>query len=144
MFDIGFWEIMLISIIGLVVLGPQRLPIAIRSVLKWINTAKGMANSVKSEISQELKLHEMNENMIKASQQGLDAIEPGLQASIDEMKKSTSELTRPYPKNTDDVLNEKDNKVTSTTDNEPKLEEKSQSVTSDTIQASTTAPQQEK
>lgn len=144
MFDIGFWEIMLISIIGLVVLGPQRLPIAIRSVLKWINTAKGMANSVKSEISQELKLHEMNENMIKASKQGLDAIEPGLQASIDEMKKSTSELTRPYPKNTDDVLNEKDNKVTSTTDNEPKLEEKSQSVTSDTIQASTTAPQQEK
>lgn len=144
MFDIGFWEIMLISIIGLVVLGPQRLPIAIRSVLKWINTAKGMANSVKSEISQELKLHEMNENMIKASQQGLDAIEPGLQASIDEMKKSTSELTRPYPKNTDDILNEKDNKVTSTTDNEPKLEEKSQSVTSDTIQASTTAPQQEK
>ena len=144
MFDIGFWEIMLISIIGLVVLGPQRLPIAIRSVLKWINTAKGMANSVKSEISQELKLHEMNENMIKASQQGLDAIEPGLQASIDEMKKSTSELTRPYPKNTDDILNEKDNKVTSTTDNEPKLEEKSQSVTSGTIQASTTAPQQEK
>ena len=144
MFDIGFWEIMLISIIGLVVLGPQRLPIAIRSVLKWINTAKGMANSVKSEISQELKLHEMNENMIKASQQGLDVIEPGLQASIDEMKKSTSELTRPYQKNTDDILNEKDNKVTSTTDNEPKLEEKSQSVTSDTIQASTTAPQQEK
>lgn len=144
MFDIGFWEIMLISIIGLVVLGPQRLPIAIRSVLKWINTAKGMANSVKSEISQELKLHEMNENMIKASKQGLDAIEPGLQASIDEMKKSTSELTRPYQKNTDDILNEKDNKVTSTTDNKPKLEEKSQSVTSDTIQASTTAPQQEK
>ncbi|MDA7747369.1 Sec-independent protein translocase protein TatB, partial [Psychromonas sp.] len=48
MFDIGFWEIILISIIGLVVLGPQRLPIAIRSVMKWVNAAKSMANSVKA------------------------------------------------------------------------------------------------
>ena len=38
MFDIGFWEMALIFIIGLVVLGPERLPIAIRSVMKWINT----------------------------------------------------------------------------------------------------------
>ena len=96
MFDIGFWEIMLISIIGLVVLGPQRLPIAIRSVLKWVNTAKSMANSVKNEISQELELHEMNEKMIKASKQGLDQLDPDLKASIDEMRSSVEELTHPY------------------------------------------------
>ena len=96
MFDIGFWEIMLISIIGLVVLGPQRLPLAIRSVLKWVNTAKSMANSVKNEISQELELHEMNEKMIKASKQGLDQLDPDLKASIDEMKSSVEELTHPY------------------------------------------------
>lgn len=96
MFDIGFWEIVLISVIGLVVLGPQRLPIAIRSVLKWINTAKNMANSVKNEISQELELHEMNQNMLDASKKGLDNLDPGLQASIDEMKSSVDALTRPY------------------------------------------------
>ncbi|TEW56628.1 Sec-independent protein translocase subunit TatB [Psychromonas sp. RZ22] len=104
MFDIGFWEIMLISVIGLVVLGPQRLPIAIRSVVKWINAAKSMINSVKSEISQELELHEMNENMIKASKKGVDALDPGLQASIDEMKNSVNELTRPYQKSTVDLM----------------------------------------
>jgi sec-independent protein translocase protein TatB len=96
MFDIGFWEIALISIIGLVVLGPERLPTAIRSVMQWINTAKGMANSVKSEISQELKLHEMNENMIKANKDGLDSLDPELKKSIDEMKKSAQELVNPY------------------------------------------------
>jgi len=96
MFDIGFWEIALISIIGLVVLGPERLPTAIRSVMQWINTAKSMANSVKSEISQELKLHEMNENMIKASKDGLDSLDPDLKNSIDEMKKSAQELVTPY------------------------------------------------
>jgi len=100
MFDIGFWEIMLISIIGLVVLGPQRLPVAIKSVLRWVNTAKTMANSVKNEISQELELQEMNENMIKATKQGLDNIDPNLKASIDKMKTNVEDLTQPYQADT--------------------------------------------
>lgn len=103
MFDIGFWEIILISIIGLVVLGPERLPTAIRSVMRGINTAKGMANVVKTEISQELKLHEMNENMIKASKQGLSDLDPQLQQSIDEMKEAAQEVTRPYQVNDEDL-----------------------------------------
>ena len=37
MFDIGFWELLLIAIIGLVVLGPERLPVAIRTVRNWIS-----------------------------------------------------------------------------------------------------------
>lgn len=138
MFDIGFWEMMLISIIGLVVLGPQRLPTAIRSVLKWINTAKGMANSVKTEISQELKLHEMNENMINASKKGLDTLEPGLQASVDEMKKSASELTRPYQNTVDEALNAQTKTPTDT----PPLKEQTKSVSPNTDSAP--APQQEK
>jgi len=96
MFDIGFWEMALIFLIGLVVLGPERLPIAIRSVMKWINTAKTMANSVKTEISQELKIQEMNENMINATKKGLNALDPDLKKSIDEMKKMAKEATRPY------------------------------------------------
>lgn len=96
MFDIGFWEIVVISVIGLIVLGPERLPTAIRSVIAWINTAKNIANSVKTEISQELKLQEMNENMIKASKQGLSDLDPELQKSIEEMQQSAKEVTRPY------------------------------------------------
>lgn len=96
MFDIGFWEMALISIIGLVVLGPERLPVAIRSVMKWINTAKSMANSVKSEISQELNIQEMNENMIESTKKGLSSLDPDLQKSVDEMKKAAQELIQPY------------------------------------------------
>ncbi|RBW48018.1 Sec-independent protein translocase TatB [Psychromonas sp. B3M02] len=104
MFDIGFWEIVLISVIGLVVLGPQRLPIAIRTVVKWVNTAKNMANSVKNEISQELELHEMNENMLKKSKQELEQLNPNLKASIDEMKQDVEQLTQPYKNNVDDII----------------------------------------
>lgn len=130
MFDIGFWEMALISIIGLVVLGPQRLPIAIRSVLKWVNAAKNMANTVKSEISQELDLHEMNENMIKASKQGLKQLDPDLKASIDEMKSSVETLNRPYQNNVDDLMNAKNNEATpidDSTNNQSTLSENSTS-----------------
>ena len=63
MFDIGFWELVLISVVGLVVLGPERLPVAIRSVSKFVGQAKSMANSVKDELSHELKVQELQENL---------------------------------------------------------------------------------
>ena len=66
MFDIGFWELVLISVVGLVVLGPERLPVAIRSVSKFINGAKAMANGVKDELTQELKIQELQDNLKKA------------------------------------------------------------------------------
>jgi sec-independent protein translocase protein TatB len=113
MFDIGFWEIALISVVGLIVLGPERLPTAIRSVMQWINTAKSMANSVKSEITEELKLHElneMNENMIKATKEGLENLDPALQQSIDEMKKNAEELVNPYKAEASQAGDNKSNK----------------------------------
>ena len=103
MFDIGFWELVLIAIIGLVVLGPERLPGAIRSVIHWITTVKDIANSVKTEVTQELKLHEINENMIKASKKELSDLDPELKKSIDEMKKTADQLSRPYKKDIDDI-----------------------------------------
>ncbi len=110
MFDIGFWELVVISVIGLVVLGPERLPGAIRSVMHWVTTVKEMANSVKTEVAHELKLHEINENMIKASKKGLSDLDPELKQSIDQMKETADQLSRPYKKEVDDInqsLNEK-------------------------------------
>lgn len=98
MFDIGFWEIALIFVIALIVLGPEQLPAAIRSVIKWINAAKSLANSIKKEINQELKIQEMNENMIKATKKGLTDLDHDLQKSVDEMKQAAQELTHPYKK----------------------------------------------
>jgi len=90
MFDIGFWEIVLISVIGLIVLGPERLPIAIRSVMRWINSAKSIANTAKAEISQELKLHEMNQEINKVSKTKVSDLTPELKQSIDDIKQTLS------------------------------------------------------
>ena len=134
MFDIGFWELVVISIIGLIVLGPERLPGAIRSVMHWVTTVKEMANSVKTEVAHELKLHEINENMIKASKKGLSDLDPELKQSIDQMKETAEQLSRPYKKELDDIkqsLNENpdDNKlqkqnITESQENSPTTQDK--------------------
>jgi len=131
MFDIGFWEIVLISIIGLVVLGPQRLPVAIRSVMKWVNTAKNMANSVKNEISQELELHEMNEKMIKANKQGLDQLDAELKASIDKMKRTADDLKHPYKNKDNNPVSPKVNQAEQTAPPQPAKVEQAHATSSE-------------
>ena len=61
MFDIGFWEIVVISVIGLIVLGPERLPIAARTLVHWIRKIKALSYAVKTEIANELKLDEIKD-----------------------------------------------------------------------------------
>ncbi len=65
MFDIGFWELILISIIALVFIGPERLPGAIRTVGRFVRTTKSMANNIKNELSQELQIDEMQNEFHK-------------------------------------------------------------------------------
>lgn len=97
MFDgIGFMELLLIGILGLVVLGPERLPVAVRSITGWIRAMKRMANSVKDELEQELKIEELHSDLKKAESQGLKNLSPELQESIDQLKNAAQSVNRPY------------------------------------------------
>ncbi|MGB2078286.1 MAG: Sec-independent protein translocase protein TatB [Vibrio sp.] len=99
MFDIGFWELVLISIVGLIVLGPERLPVAIRSVSQFFNGMKTMASNVKDELSQELKIQELQENLKKAENMGMNNLSPELKASVEELKQAAQSVQRPYEPN---------------------------------------------
>jgi sec-independent protein translocase protein TatB len=83
MFDIGFFELLIIAVVGLVVLGPERLPGAIRSTMKTVRSIKGMANGFRQEVEQQFKIHELHENLKKAEQQKLKNLSPELQKSVD-------------------------------------------------------------
>lgn len=98
MFDIGFWELILIAVVGLVVLGPERLPVAIRNVSRFISSARKMASSVRDELEQELKLQELKDNLQKAEQMQMKNLSPEIQQSIDELKKAAQDVTHPYGK----------------------------------------------
>ncbi|MFZ6041448.1 Sec-independent protein translocase protein TatB [Vibrio natriegens] len=101
MFDIGFWELVLISVVGLVVLGPERLPHAIRSVSRFVGAAKSMANSVKDELSHELKVQELQDNLRKAEQMGMKDLSPELKSSVEELKQAAQSVNRPYAEKTE-------------------------------------------
>ncbi|MBU9845356.1 Sec-independent protein translocase protein TatB [Rahnella ecdela] len=94
MFDIGFSELLLVLVIGLVVLGPERLPVAVRTVAGWIRTLRAMAASVQSELSQELKLQELQDSLKKAEESGLKNLTPEIKASMDELKEAAESMKK--------------------------------------------------
>jgi sec-independent protein translocase protein TatB len=54
MFDIGFWEMVLIAVVALVVVGPKELPGLIRNVGVWVAQARKVAGEFKEEFSREV------------------------------------------------------------------------------------------
>ena len=92
MFDIGFSELVLVFIVGLVVLGPQRLPVAIRTVMGWVRTIRGLAANVQNELAQELKLQELQESIKKAEHLNLKALSPELAQTVEELKQSADKM----------------------------------------------------
>jgi sec-independent protein translocase protein TatB len=54
MFDIGFTELVIIGVVSLLVIGPERLPSAIRTGSLWLNRLKRGFTDIKREVEQEL------------------------------------------------------------------------------------------
>ncbi|MBS0213774.1 MAG: twin-arginine translocase subunit TatB [Proteobacteria bacterium] len=67
MFDFGFGELLLLGVIGLVVLGPERLPVAARLLGRWIRGARSQWNAVKAELENEIADEELRRNLREAS-----------------------------------------------------------------------------
>jgi len=88
MFDIGFWELSLIAIIGLVVLGPERLPVAIRTLRGWISGVRKFSDSVKTELTEELRIQELHANLKKAEQADMKNLSPEIAESLKTLKEA--------------------------------------------------------
>jgi sec-independent protein translocase protein TatB len=63
MFDIGFSELVVIALVALVVLGPERLPKAARLAGLWVRRARAHWYAVKSELEQELAADELRRSL---------------------------------------------------------------------------------
>ncbi len=121
MFDIGFWELVLISVIGLVVLGPERLPVAIRTVRGWIASVRGFSNNIKTELTEELRIHELHSNLKKAEQQNMQNLTAEMSDSVKSLQEAAAMVTRPYEKDSkDDKASAEISSVPSTTPKDEK------------------------
>ncbi|WP_286263591.1 Sec-independent protein translocase protein TatB [Thalassotalea atypica] len=108
MFDIGFWELMIIAVISLIVLGPERLPVALRTLRGWVSSVRDFSNSVKTELKEELRIHELHEDLKKAEQSGMKNLSPEIEESVKSLQDAANMVNRPYDIPTKNQDNSKD------------------------------------
>ena len=59
MFDVGFGELVLLFVIGLLVLGPQRLPKVAAEIGKWVGRARRTATQLRRQLEREIELADL-------------------------------------------------------------------------------------
>lgn len=89
MFDIGFSELLVIAVVALIVLGPERLPKAARYAGLWVRKARAQWYSVKSELEQELASDELRRSL----HAGRDA----MREAETHLRGFTGDIERPAP-----------------------------------------------
>ncbi len=90
MFDIGFWEICLVALVSLIVIGPEKLPKAARVAGFWVGKSRNMIASVKTEIKEELQAEEMRQ--ILKEQTSIEAFQQILEEGTDTVNKNSSSI----------------------------------------------------
>ena len=71
MFDFGFWEIAIIGVITLIVVGPERLPALARKAGVIMSKLNKFLNKVKADINEELKTDEFKEHLSMADEKSI-------------------------------------------------------------------------
>ncbi|MDC8445364.1 MAG: Sec-independent protein translocase protein TatB [Nitrosomonas sp.] len=88
MFDISFFEIMIISIVALIVIGPERLPQVARTLGHLMGRCRQFVYSIKTDIHNELRMEELK-NMHNSMQETVQSIESAVREEINEIKSAT-------------------------------------------------------
>lgn len=99
MLDIGFWELGLIAVVALVVIGPERLPGVARTVGKWVASMQRFVSSVKSDIDSEINKHEDLKQLID-EQKELKETHEILEKTVSDLSEASS-----IPSSSSDVIN---------------------------------------
>jgi sec-independent protein translocase protein TatB len=86
MFDVGFWELVILFGLGLMVLGPERLPKVAAQLGRWAGRARSMARNLTRQMREELEpLETMKSNLDKTLRTDFSAQrpEPGQQTAAE-------------------------------------------------------------
>lgn len=100
MFDVGFSELLLVGLIALLVLGPERLPVAARMAGLWIGRLKRSFNNIKSEVEREIGADEIrrqlhNERILELEREMKQSILPDAKPSSDATPPSQDKTSQP-------------------------------------------------
>ncbi len=87
MFDFGFWEIAIIGVITLIVVGPEKMPALARKAGLYFGKLSRFFNKVKSDINEELRMDDIKEQMSMDDEKIiLSEVTEDIQSSVDSLK----------------------------------------------------------
>jgi len=97
MFDVGFSELLVIAVITLIVMGPERLPETVRTISLWIGRLKQMMSSARRELESEVGMGEIhrqlhNEKILRDRENSKTKFEDSMRDSTAELKNTASEI----------------------------------------------------
>jgi sec-independent protein translocase protein TatB len=93
MFDIGFTELLLLAVITLLVLGPERLPSAVRFAGLWLGRIRRSFAQLKSELEREMDSAELKQDQHNRSiMQQLDETQQDVGENLDQVRGSLKDL----------------------------------------------------
>ncbi|MGI9333926.1 MAG: Sec-independent protein translocase protein TatB [Gammaproteobacteria bacterium] len=95
MFDVGFWEVSVIFIIALLVIGPERLPRVARDVGLWVGKIRRYVAHVRSDIEREINAQEIRDMLEKPKELDdlYDVVEE-TKGTLNDAKKTLKEAQR--------------------------------------------------
>ncbi|MCK9529203.1 MAG: Sec-independent protein translocase protein TatB [Gammaproteobacteria bacterium] len=94
MFDVGFWELVVIGIVALIVIGPERLPGVARTAGLWLGRLRRFVAGVKADIEREVKAEELKRIMEEqAKSSGLHELMEETRAAADDLNRTVTEQT---------------------------------------------------
>ena len=92
MLDIGFTELLLVATIALVVLGPERLPQAIKTTAYWVGRIRRSFQSVKDELEREIDADGIRRQIHNdAVMKELEKTREQFQSQISDLKKTVNQ-----------------------------------------------------
>lgn len=105
MFDVGFSEILVIAVVALIVIGPERLPKVARTLGHLFGRAQRYVNGVKADISRDMALDELRKTQQKV-QQEVGAVEQALQQTTQQVSQQVQQLNDAVAQSVQDASKE--------------------------------------
>ncbi len=84
MFEVGFSEILMVGLVALLVIGPEKLPKVARMAGYWIGKSKRMVAAVKQEISEEFQAEELRQSL--KNQSGLNELQKLVEETSNDLR----------------------------------------------------------
>ncbi len=95
MFDVGFFELLLLGLVALLVIGPERLPRVARTAGMWIGRGRRVLQSVKADIEREIRAEELKRILNEqAASTPVHEILDETRGALDEVKKETESVVK--------------------------------------------------